>query len=125
MGLHFVQEDSDNEESEEEEPVDLAELFEVIWDGYRQMRTKYFKKAVGPSKVEVIERTMQKLEPQTQRAISFGERRLDVINAELKVQLRNCRIPSSLATSCTQGWSVRCWFCGCVIRRPNQRQKEW
>ena len=51
---------------------------------YRDMRTAYFKKAVGPSKVEVVERIMQRLEDQSSRAISFGERRLDSIAAELK-----------------------------------------
>lgn len=79
-------------ENEDEDDVDLAELFSIVWDGYRNMRDEYFKTAVGPSKVVVIERTMQKLEAQTQRAISFGERRLDVITAELKVFIQCTRV---------------------------------
>ena len=74
-----------DDDEEEDAVVDIAELFEVIWDGYKAMRLEYFKQAVGPSKVSVVEKVMQKLEAQTQRAIAFGERRLDVIAAELKV----------------------------------------
>lgn len=61
-------------------------MFGIIWNGYRIMRKEYFAEAIGPAKVVVIEKLMLKLEAQTQRAITVGERRLDEINAELKVR---------------------------------------
>ena len=73
--------------NDEQADVDLATLFELIWIGYKDMRDEYFEKAIGPAKVVVVERTMQKIEDQSSRVIAFGERSLDRVKADLKVRL--------------------------------------